>query len=140
MAETEKMQHKNRRYSISDKQGGASLAENKAMNSSADSVSGLVDEFRCLMEGFVNEVKLSVPCSGIRFKAGSVKQAFLSGVLEQYLCCYEIKVAENTFGYVYFARETKFIDSELQQLENQVAGLALPLYHLFLAQGVSNNS
>ena len=132
MAEAEKRHDINVTYPLlNNKSNAAPFLENDTVNAATTNTSITVHDFHRLMETFTHEVRLSVPCSGVKYKAENLNQHFLSGVLEQYLCCYEIKVGENSFGYVYFARDTQFNSAELKTLEGMVAGLALPLCHLF---------
>ena len=136
MAEAEKRHDINVAYPLFNNKGrGAPFLESSTVNALNSSNQITVHDFHRLMETFTHEVKLTVPCSGIKYKAENLNQHFLSGVLEQYLCCYEIKVGEDSFGYVYFARDTQFRSDELTALEGMVAGLAMPLCHLFMTNG-----
>lgn len=94
----------------------------------------LARDFHRLMEAFSGEIGLAVPCDGIEYRADDMQQHFVSGVLDHYLCCFELKVGQKSFGNIYFSRSTRFLDSELSVLENMVAGLVLPLCHLFQAE------
>ena len=108
--------------------------QTKALNSAV-----ITQNFQRLMEAFTREIKLAVPCDGIRYQDDDMDQHFVSGVLDHYLCCFEIKVGQHSLGNLYFARATRFLDSELAVLENMVAGLVLPLCQLFEAD-ISNEN
>ena len=113
--------------------------KNRAMKAKAPNPAVITQDFHRLMEAFTNEIKLAVPCDGIKYRADDMDQHFVSGVLDHYLCCFEIKVGQKSFGNIYFARATQFLDSELSILENMVAGLVLLLCHLFQAE-ISNEN
>lgn len=141
MAEAEKRHDIKVTYPLlNNKDGGAPFLESNSVDAIESNTSVTVHDFHRLMETFTHEVKLTVPCSGVKYKAENLNQHFLSGVLEQYLCCYEIKVGDNSFGYVYFARDTQFKSAELKILEDMVAGLALPLCHLFMGENCDDNT
>ena len=99
----------------------------------------ITQKFHRLMEAFTKEIKLAVPCDGIKYRDDDRDRNFVSGVLDHYLCCFEIKVGQKSFGNIYIARATQFLDSELSILENMVAGLVLPLCQLFEAE-ISNEN
>ena len=113
--------------------------ENRAVKAETPDTAVITQDFHRLMEAFTREIKLAVPCDGIEYRADDMDQHFVSGVLDHYLCCFEIKVGQKSFGNLYFARATRFLDSELSILENMVAGLVLPLCHLFQAE-ISNEN
>lgn len=132
MAETTQRQETKTAYpGYEDNGEGTPGNEGNTVKSGDSKTAVAAHDFHRLMEAFTNEIKLAVPCDGIKFRADNTDQHFVTGVLDHYLCCFEIKVGEISFGNIYFARETQFMDSELTILENMVAGLVLPLCHLF---------
>ena len=112
--------------------GVKSGRKNRAMKAKAKAPNPAVitQDFHRLMEAFTNEIKLAVPCDGIKYRADDMDQHFVSGVLDHYLCCFEIKVGQKSFGNIYFARATQFLDSELSILENMLAGLVIAIMSL----------
>lgn len=132
MAIAAKNHERSRTYSsFEERDDDPSGKEDNSVKSGESKTSMVTQDFHRLMESFSNEIKLAVPCDGIKYRSENVDQHFVTGVLDNYLCCFEIKVGEQSFGNIYFARETQFMDSELTILENMVAGLVLPLCNLF---------
>lgn len=131
MTDSTNVQESSNAYSIyEDNNSGKAGKEANSVKSDDSNSSVAAHDFHRLMESFTNEIKLAVPCDGIKYRADNMDQHFVTGVLDNYLCCFEIKVADRSFGNIYFARETQFMDTELSILENMVAGLVLPLCHL----------
>ncbi|NNE64322.1 MAG: hypothetical protein HKN34_09585 [Gammaproteobacteria bacterium] len=119
--------------------GARSGGMNRAFKAKAPNPAVTTQDLQRLMEAFSKEIRLAVPCDGIRYRFDDMDQHFVSGVLDQYLCCFEMKVGQKSFGSIYFARATQFLDSELAILENMVAGLVLLLCQLFQAE-ISNEN
>lgn len=131
MAGTVKEQQNNKTFSIPGVLDTvAPGVKSDAVKSGMASEPVLTQDFHRLLEAFTNQIKITVPCDGIKFRANGMDQHFVTGVLDHYLCCFAIKVGKKSFGTIYFARETQFTDSELTILENMAAGLVLPLCHL----------
>ena len=121
------------------RKGAKSGRQHRSEKAKSPDTAVITQDLHRLMESFTNEIKLAVPCDGISYRADEMEQHFVSGVLDHFLCCFEIKVGQKSLGNIYFARATRFLDSELSILENMVAGLVLPLCHLFQAEIPNGN-
>ncbi len=133
MAEAVTLEEVGKTHTESEARTGVkSGRKNRAMKAKAKAPNPAVitQDFHRLMEAFTNEIKLAVPCDGIKYRADDMDQHFVSGVLDHYLCCFEIKVGQKSFGNIYFARATQFLDSELSILENMLAGLVIAIMSL----------
>jgi len=84
-------------------------------------------DFYQLINVFISEVRRLVPCDGIKYKEDSLGLNFIDGVISQHQCNYEIISDEQLLGNICFSRDEEFLDSELAEIENLLAGLVEPL-------------
>jgi len=84
-------------------------------------------DFYQLINAFISEVRYAVPCDGIKYKEDRLGFNFIDGVICQHQCNYEVKSDEQLLGNICFSRDSEFLDTELVEIENLLAGLVRPL-------------
>lgn len=84
-------------------------------------------DFYQLINVFISEVRQAVPCDGIKYKEDRLGLNFIDGVICKHQCNYEIISGEQLLGNICFSRDKEFLDSELAEIENLLAGLVQPL-------------
>lgn len=91
-------------------------------------------DFYKLFDTFIHDLRKELPCDGIKFQESKVNLSFVDGNLEKNRSSYNIKYKGQVLGDICFSRKKAFLKSELEMIENMVAGLIVPLHNALLYQ------
>jgi len=82
-----------------------------------------------LFNTFVNELRVTVPCDSISYKNIITETSMINGSIARHCCDYAMNYEGLLLGTISISRNSRFVDDEINRVENLLAAMTLPLHN-----------
>ena len=87
-----------------------------------------------LMNTFIVEIRKEFDFSGLKYEAAHFNLHFVSGVMGEYRCSFDLRVGDESYGEICLSSDSSFMTSDISCIENRLAGLLMNLHELLRTQ------